>query len=74
MWTLHQVIHSFTKKHSFCNPAEPCRDASVPEPDKFVESSENSLSVHLDGWQDANCPSVYFVVEQRWIKFSLTLV
>merc|ERR1712130_956145 len=24
-----------------------------------------SLSVHLDGWQDANCPTVYFIVEQR---------
>merc|ERR1719295_70918 len=46
-------------------PPEPCRDAFVPEPDKFVESSENSLSVHLDGWQDANCPTVYFVMEQR---------
>merc|ERR1719260_723661 len=28
-------------------PSEPCRGASVPEPDKFVESSESSLSVHL---------------------------
>merc|ERR1719193_2648614 len=46
-------------------PPEPCRDASVPEPDKFVDSSENSLSVHLDQWQDANCPTVYFTVEQR---------
>merc|ERR1719209_2177078 len=46
-------------------PPEPCREASVPRPDKFVESSENSLSVHLDGWQDANCPTVYFIVEQR---------
>merc|ERR1719295_2429104 len=46
-------------------PPEPCRDAFVPEPDKFVESSENSLSVHLDSWQDANCPTVFFMVEQR---------
>merc|ERR1719381_244845 len=46
-------------------PPEPCREASVPHPDKFVESSENSLSVHLDGWQDTNCPTVYFIVEQR---------
>merc|ERR1719289_213236 len=46
-------------------PPEPCREAAVPHPDKFVESSENSLSVHLDGWQDANCPTVYFIVEQR---------
>merc|ERR1719365_573727 len=46
-------------------PSEPCRDAFVPEPDKFVESSENSLSVHLDSWQDANCPTVFFMVEQR---------
>ena len=38
----------------------------MPEPHKFVESSENSLSVHLEGWQDANCPTVYFMVEQRW--------
>ena len=48
------------------NLAEPCREASVPHPDKFVESSENSLSVHLDGWQDTNCRTVYFIVEQRW--------
>merc|ERR1719209_1349472 len=46
-------------------PPEPCREAAVPHPDKFVESSENSLSLHLDGWQDANCPTVYFIVEQR---------
>merc|ERR1711931_362069 len=46
-------------------PPEPCREASVPHPDKFVESSENSLSLHLDGWQDTNCPTVYFIVEQR---------
>merc|ERR1719295_485216 len=47
-------------------PPEPCRDASVPEPDKFVESSENSLSVHLEGWQeDANCETIFFMVEQR---------
>merc|ERR1712130_1024790 len=46
-------------------PPEPCRDASVPEPDKFVESSENSLSVHLASWQDANCETYFFVVEQR---------
>ena len=38
----------------------------MPEPDKFVESSENSLSVHLGSWQDANCPTVFFTVEQRW--------
>merc|ERR1712233_201756 len=47
------------------SPPEPCREASVPRPDKFVESSENSLSVHLDGWQDTNCRTVYFIVEQR---------
>merc|ERR1719187_813476 len=46
-------------------PPEPCREASVPHPDKFVESSENSLSLHLDGWQDTNCPTVFFIVEQR---------
>merc|ERR1719391_315372 len=46
-------------------PPEPCRDASVPEPDKFVESSENSLSVHLASWQDANCETIFFMVEQR---------
>merc|ERR1719365_417193 len=46
-------------------PPEPCREASVPHPDKFGESSENSLSVHLDGWQDANCPTVFFTLEQR---------
>merc|ERR1719175_21163 len=46
-------------------PPEPCQEASVPHPDKFVESSKNSLSVHLDGWQDTNCPTVYFIVEQR---------
>merc|ERR1712172_297122 len=46
-------------------PPEPCRDAFVPELDKFVESSENSLSVHLGSWQDANCPTVFFMVEQR---------
>merc|ERR1719239_311044 len=46
-------------------PPEPCRDASVPHPDKFVESSDNSLSVHLDGWEEANCRASSFVVEQR---------
>merc|ERR1719209_2723825 len=51
--------------HEVSTPPEPCREASVPRPDKFVESSENSLSLHLDGWQDANCPTVYFIVEQR---------
>ena len=39
----------------------------MPEPDKLVESSKNSLSVHLDNWQDANCPTVSFMVEQRYI-------
>ena len=48
------------------NPAEPCRDVSVPEPDKFVESTKNSLTVHLGGWQDVNCPTVRFTVEHRW--------
>ena len=43
----------------------------MPEPDKFVESSENSLSVHLDGWQDANCHTVFFMVEQRWTKLRI---
>ena len=47
------------------NPTEPCRDASVPEPDNFVESSENSLSVHLGGWQEANCKTIFFTVDQR---------
>jgi len=51
--------------HDVITPPEPCRDAFVPEPDKFVESSENSLSVHLDGWQDANCPTVDFILQQR---------
>merc|ERR1719234_2261477 len=46
-------------------PPEPCRDASVPHPDKFVESSDNSLSVQLDGWEETNCPTLSFVVEQR---------
>merc|ERR1719234_812575 len=46
-------------------PPEPCRDASVPHPDKFVESSDNSLSVHLDGWEDTNCRTLSFAVEQR---------
>merc|ERR1719391_1044644 len=47
-------------------PPEPCRDASVPEPDKFVESSKNSLSVHLSGWkEDANCLTFSFMVDQR---------
>merc|ERR1711970_1237280 len=46
-------------------PPEPCRDGSVPEPDKFVESSENSLSVHLDSWQEANCETYFFMVDQR---------
>ena len=50
---------------SHLNPAVPCWDVSVPEPDKLVESSENSLSVHLDGWLEFNCPTSYFAVEQR---------
>merc|ERR1719209_1618727 len=53
------------RTHYVDTPPEPCREASVPQPDKFFESSENSLSVHLGGWQDANCPTVYFIVEQR---------
>ena len=47
--------------------AEPCEEASVPEPSQFVDSSENGVSVHLDRWQDANCPSSYFNVTQRWL-------
>ena len=46
----------------------------MPEPDKLVESSENSLSVHLDNWQDANCPTVSFVVEQRWWLLNLMVI
>merc|ERR1712172_255797 len=46
-------------------PPEPCRDASVPEPDKFVESSENSLSLHLGSWREANCETIWFLVDQR---------
>merc|ERR1719295_2409546 len=47
-------------------PSEPCRDASVPEPERFVTSSENSLSVNLAGWQeDANCEPLLFMVDQR---------
>ena len=62
---------SISKRNiSFCHPAEPCSEASVPEPDKFVESSENSLSVHLEGWQeDASCETIFFMVEQRWSNF-----
>ena len=42
----------------------------MPEPDKFVESSENSLSVHLAGWkEDANCLTFFFMVDQRWWNF-----
>ena len=64
---LHQV-YCFISDKKLCskyNPVEPCRDAIVPEPDKLVESSENSLSVHLEGWQDANCETILFMVEQR---------
>merc|ERR1719365_145959 len=46
-------------------PPEPCRDSSVSQPDKFVKSSDNSLEVHLDGWEDTNCRTLSFVVEQR---------
>jgi len=46
-------------------PPEPCRDSSVSQPDKFVKSSDNSLDVHLDGWEDTNCRTLSFVVEQR---------
>merc|ERR1719385_9325 len=46
-------------------PPEPCRDSTVSQPDKFVKSSDNSLSVHLDGWEDTNCRTLSFVVEQR---------
>merc|ERR1719356_1543616 len=47
-------------------PSVPCRDASVPEPERFVTSSENSLSVNLAGWQeDANCETIFFMVDQR---------
>ena len=56
----------FPRPLSSFNPAEPCRDPTVPEPDKFVESSENSLSVHLDGWKEANCETETFMVDQRW--------
>jgi len=67
-----EVFNPYGQKHfpplpprRVLTPPEPCRDASVPEPEKLVASSENSLSVHLDGWQDANCPTVDFKVEQR---------
>merc|ERR1712172_394485 len=46
-------------------PPEPCRDASVPEPDEFVESSENSLSLHLGSWREANCEAIFYMVDQR---------
>ena len=60
----------FQRNTSFCNPSEPCRDASVPEPERFVTSSENSLSVNLAGWQeDANCEPLLFMVDQRWQNF-----
>ena len=60
----------FQRNTSFCNPSEPCRDASVPEPERFVTSSENSLSVNLAGWQeDANCETIFFMVDQRWQNF-----
>merc|ERR1719341_1017900 len=51
--------------HEVVTPPEPCREAFVLHPDKFLESSENSISVHLNGWQDANCPTVNFIVVQR---------
>merc|ERR1719341_2652521 len=51
--------------HEVVTPPEPCREAFVLHPDKFLESSENSISVHLNGWQDANCPTVNFIVAQR---------
>merc|ERR1719391_854564 len=56
---ISQIFHVET-------PPEPCSEASVPEPDKLVESSKNSLSVHLASWQDAQgCPTIFFMVEQR---------
>ena len=53
----------------------------MPEPEKFVESSETSLSVHLAHWRDGNdgvpdaddddddyddCETQFFWVEQRF--------
>merc|ERR1719341_2531667 len=46
-------------------PPEPCRDATVPDPVKFVESTENSLKVHLVEWKDANCLTDTFIVLHR---------
>ena len=38
----------------------------MPSLDEFLDSSENGLSVHLDVWDEAKCPTSSIVVEQRW--------
>ena len=38
----------------------------MSDPVKFLESTENSLKIHLAEWKDSNCVTDTFIVEHRW--------
>ncbi|XP_011645367.1 Down syndrome cell adhesion molecule-like protein Dscam2 isoform X12 [Pogonomyrmex barbatus] len=37
----------------------------IPEAQRFIEVSTNSISLHLSAWSDGGCPMLYFVVEHK---------
>ncbi|XP_054003646.1 cell adhesion molecule Dscam2 isoform X1 [Hylaeus anthracinus] len=37
----------------------------IPEPEKFIEVSTKSITLHLSAWSDGGCPMLYFVVEHK---------
>ncbi|XP_035704480.1 Down syndrome cell adhesion molecule-like protein Dscam2 isoform X15 [Folsomia candida] len=37
----------------------------VPSAHKFIEVSQNSVTLHLSSWDDGGCPMLYFVVEYK---------
>ncbi|CAL8111483.1 unnamed protein product [Orchesella dallaii] len=37
----------------------------VPPAQKFIEVSQNSVTLHLSAWDDGGCPMLYFVVEYK---------
>ncbi|KAK7868985.1 hypothetical protein R5R35_013907 [Gryllus longicercus] len=37
----------------------------IPDVNKFIEVSTNSITLHLSAWSDGGCPMLYFVVENK---------
>ncbi|XP_039283577.1 Down syndrome cell adhesion molecule-like protein Dscam2 isoform X42 [Nilaparvata lugens] len=37
----------------------------IPEANRFIEVSTNSITLHLSAWSDGGCPMLYFVVEHK---------